>query len=48
MTNYYSYLQAFNFSYLGFSSAITVVLLAATILLSWLIVRSVGWGARAD
>jgi hypothetical protein len=24
------------------------VLLAATILLSWLIVRSVGWGARAD
>jgi hypothetical protein len=48
VTNYYSYLQAFNFSYLGFSSAITVVLLAATILLSWLIVRSVGWGARAD
>jgi multiple sugar transport system permease protein len=48
VTNYYSFLQAFNFSYLGFSSAITVVLLAATILLSWLIVRSVGWGARAD
>jgi multiple sugar transport system permease protein len=48
VTNYYSYLQAFNFSYLGFSSAITVVLLAATIALSWLIVRVVGWGARAD
>jgi multiple sugar transport system permease protein len=48
VTNYYSYLQAFNFSYLGFSSAITVVLLAATILLSWIVVRSVGWGARVD
>ena len=31
VTNYYSFLQAFNFSYLGFSSAITVALLAATI-----------------
>jgi multiple sugar transport system permease protein len=48
VTNYYSYLQAFNFSYLGFSSAITVVLLAATIVLSWVIVRLVGWGARID
>ncbi len=48
VTNYYSYLQAFNFSYLGFSSAITIVLLAATIVLSWLIVRAVGWGARID
>ena len=48
VTNYYSFLQAFNFSYLGFSSAITVVLLAATILLSWLILRLVGWGMRVD
>jgi multiple sugar transport system permease protein len=48
VTNYYSYLQAFNFSYLGFSSAITVVLLAATIALSWLIIRVVGWGVRVD
>jgi multiple sugar transport system permease protein len=48
VTNYYSYLQAFNFSYLGFSSAITVALLAATLALSWLIVRMVGWGARVD
>ncbi len=48
VTNYYSYLQAFNFSYLGFSSAITIVLLAATIALSWVIVRLVGWGARID
>jgi multiple sugar transport system permease protein len=48
VTNYYSYLQAFNFSYLGFSSAITVSLLAATIVLSWVIVRVVGWGVRVD
>jgi multiple sugar transport system permease protein len=48
VTNYYSFLQAFNFSYLGFSSAITVVLLAATIVLSWIIIRSVGWGVRVD
>jgi multiple sugar transport system permease protein len=48
VTNYYSFLQAFNFSYLGFSSAITVALLAATIALSWVIVRLVGWGARVD
>jgi multiple sugar transport system permease protein len=48
VTNYYSFLQAFNFSYLGFSSAITVVLLAATIVLSWVIIRAVGWGVRVD
>jgi multiple sugar transport system permease protein len=48
VTNYYSYLQAFNFSYLGFSSAITVALLAASIMLSWVIVRAVGWGVRVD
>ncbi|MBM3649406.1 MAG: sugar ABC transporter permease [Alphaproteobacteria bacterium] len=48
VTNYYSFLQAFNFSFLGFSSAITVALLAATIVLSWVIVRLVGWGARVD
>jgi multiple sugar transport system permease protein len=48
VTNYYSFQQAFNFSYLGFSSAITVVLLAATVLLSWIIIRSVGWGVKVD
>ncbi|MBM3623560.1 MAG: sugar ABC transporter permease [Alphaproteobacteria bacterium] len=48
VTNYYSYLQAFNFSFLGFSSAITIALLAASVALSWLIVRVVGWGVRVD
>ncbi|MBI3456083.1 MAG: sugar ABC transporter permease [Candidatus Rokubacteria bacterium] len=48
VTNFYSYIQAFNFSYLGYSSAITVVLVAATILLSWIIIRVVGWGAGGE
>jgi multiple sugar transport system permease protein len=42
VTNYYAFLQAFNFSYLGFASAITVVMVAATFLLSWMIIRMVG------
>jgi multiple sugar transport system permease protein len=45
VTNYYAFEQAFNFSYLGYSSAITVVLVAATLVLSWVIVRMTGWGA---
>jgi len=44
MTNFHSFLQAFNFSHLGYSSAITVTLVAATVLMSWGIVRFVGWG----
>ena len=48
VTNFYSYIQAFNFSYLGYSSAITVILVALTVVLSWTIIRAVGWGARVD
>jgi multiple sugar transport system permease protein len=48
VTNYYSYIQAFNFSYLGYSSAITVILVAATALLSALTVRAVGGGKTAE
>jgi multiple sugar transport system permease protein len=48
VTNFYSYIQAFNFSYLGYSSAITVILVAVTVLLSWVIIRAVGWGQRLD
>jgi len=48
VTNFYSFIQAFNFSYLGYSSAITVVLVAATVILSWGIVRLVGWGKTGD
>jgi multiple sugar transport system permease protein len=48
VTNFYSYMQAFNFSYLGYSSAITVVLVAATLILSWIIIRIVGWGQNVE
>lgn len=48
VTNFYSYIQAFNFSFLGYSSAITVVLVTATVLLSWAVIRTVGWGERVD
>jgi multiple sugar transport system permease protein len=47
VTNYYAFEQAFNFSYLGYSSAITVVLVVATLLLSWAVVRMTGWGGDA-
>jgi multiple sugar transport system permease protein len=45
VTNYYAFEQAFNFSYLGYSSAITVVLVVVTLAMSWLLVRMTGWGA---
>ncbi|MGI9525304.1 MAG: carbohydrate ABC transporter permease [Hyphomicrobiaceae bacterium] len=48
VTNYYSFIQAFNFSYLGFSSAITVTLVIATVVASWAIIRLVGWGEERD
>jgi multiple sugar transport system permease protein len=48
VTNYYGFVQAFNFSFLGYSSAITVVLVAVTVFLSWLILRLVGWGRDVD
>ncbi len=42
VTNFYAFIQAFNFSYLGFASAVTVVMVVATFLLSWLIIKLVG------
>ena len=48
VTNYYSYQQAFNFSYLGYSSAITVVLVAATLVLSAAIIGVIGRGERGE
>jgi multiple sugar transport system permease protein len=46
VTNYYSYIQAFNFSQLGYSSAITVILVSLTVVASAFIVHAVGWGTR--
>lgn len=48
VTNYYSFLQAFNFSFLGYSSAITVVMLTVTVLMSWAIIQLVGWGQHGE
>lgn len=39
VTNYYAYLVAFNLGELGYSSAITVVLLTATVIVSWAAMR---------
>ncbi len=45
VTNYYAYLVGFNFGELGYSSAITVVLLGATVAVSWVAMRA---SARAQ
>jgi hypothetical protein len=44
VTNYYGFIQAFNFSYWGYASAIAMVILAGVFALSWLIGR-LGWNA---
>lgn len=41
-TNYYAFLQGFNYSMIGFSAAISVVVLASTLLVSYLIIATVG------
>ncbi|RYG14640.1 MAG: sugar ABC transporter permease [Burkholderiales bacterium] len=42
VTNYYGFIQAFNFSYWGYASAIAIVMLAGVFVLSWL-VGKLGW-----
>ncbi|GKS84860.1 sugar ABC transporter permease [Acidovorax sp. SUPP1855] len=42
VTNYYGFIQAFNFSYWGYASAIAMVILASVFALSWLVGR-LGW-----
>lgn len=39
VTNYYGFIQAFNFSYWGYASAIAMVILAGVFALSWLVGR---------
>jgi multiple sugar transport system permease protein len=49
VTNYYAFIQAFNFSLWGYASAIATLMVAAIFLLSWLIDRLTGAAdARAD
>jgi multiple sugar transport system permease protein len=45
-TNYYAFLQGFNYSLIGYSAAISVVVLASVLAISYLILGMVG--ARAD
>jgi len=45
-TNYYAFLQGFNYSLIGYSAAISVVVLASVLAISYLIVGTVG--ARVD
>lgn len=45
VTNFYGFIQAFNFSYWGYASAIATVMLAGVFVLSWLIGR-LGWSSN--
>jgi multiple sugar transport system permease protein len=42
VTNYYAFIQAFNLSYWGYASAITVIMVAGVFFLSWVVTRVVG------
>jgi multiple sugar transport system permease protein len=41
-TNYYAFLQGFNYSMIGFSAAISVVVLVSTLVVSYFIISTVG------
>ena len=41
-TNYYAFLQGFNYSMIGYSASISVVVLTSTLFVSYLIIRMVG------
>ncbi|VTU45960.1 carbohydrate ABC transporter permease [Variovorax sp. PBL-E5] len=47
VTNYYGFIEAFNFSYWGYGSAIATVILAGVFVLSWL-VGKLGWSNDHD
>jgi len=48
VTNYYAFVEAFNFSYWGYSSAIATLMVAGVLLLSWVIERVAGEQAVDD
>ncbi|OYR13347.1 carbohydrate ABC transporter permease [Brucella thiophenivorans] len=41
VSNYYIFSQSFNYSYIGYSSAVTMVLVAIVLVLSWITIRLV-------
>jgi multiple sugar transport system permease protein len=48
VTNYYAFVQAFNFSYWGYASAIATMMVIGVFLLSWLISILGGDGVAHD
>jgi multiple sugar transport system permease protein len=44
VTNYYAFVQTFNFSYWGYGSAVATLLIAGVLTLSWIIMRFGGGG----
>ena len=47
VTNYYAFVESFNFSYWGYGSAIATLMVAGVLLLSW-IIGHLGQGAERD
>jgi len=47
VTNYYAFVESFNFSYWGYGSAIATLMVAGVLLLSW-IIGHIGQGAERD
>ena len=47
-TNFYAYLQAFSFSYVGYSSAMIIVVFIFTMLLTAFILRRIHWNRRDE
>ena len=48
VTNYYAFVEAFNFSYWGYGSAIATLMVAGVLVLSWAIERLAGEQAVDD
>ena len=46
VTNYYGFIEAFNFSYWGYASAIATLMLCGVFAISWLVAR-LGWSGAA-
>lgn len=42
-TNYYAFQKAFNFSYIGYSSAMIVIMLIFTLIITYFILRTIRW-----
>ncbi len=48
VTNYYAFIEAFNFSYWGYASAISVLMVVGVFSFSWLINRMAGRSALQE